>query len=362
MTKTKFQDELINIQIEYKALLEKGLIDWEDEYFIEFIEELNLFWKQKEPVLLNIYNYEFPQIDTVFLTAVTKIDLEYMQHYSMKLTGSICLIDDPLISYLNLLNREIPKNMREKLASVAQANINESLRLIESCSNDFFILPIRTIIPIDIVTRASDQFFVSLFNNITDIEDYFKKIKTFDDIELYLKDAVKSWILFGWGDGGYRNGSLKERYVNFVKTEYMGNKNCTAGEIFFFSQIGYISQSMNILFIMMELNFVPYIRGIVPFRYLTILYTSLRENLNLNLDIQIVRTTISYFFERIFDYNLVSEIPYNEYLEKIKGLSLYNYVEDTLSLKNKELDEISLKQIDLTVEQFYKNEFLVRLQ
>jgi hypothetical protein len=362
MTKTKFQEELIHIQNEYKNLLEMGLNEWEEEYFIEFIEEVNLFWKQKEPVLLNIYNYEFPQIDTVFLTAVTKVDLEYMQHYSMKITGSICLIDDPLISYLNLLNRETPKNIREKLASVALANINESLRLIESCSNDFFILPIRTIIPIDLVKKASEQFFVSLFNDISDTEDYFKKIKTFDDIEQNLKDVVKTWILFGSDDDGYRSGSLKERFVDFVKTEYIGNKNCTAGEIFFFSQIGYISQSMNILFTMMELNFVPYVRGIVPFRYLTILYTSLKGNLNLNLDTQIVRTIISYFFEKIFEYNSVSEISYNEYLEKINGLSLYKYVEDTLSLNNKELDEISLRQIDLTVEQFYKNEFLVRLK
>lgn len=362
MTITKFQEELIHIQNEYKNLLEKGINEWEDEYFIEFIEEVNLFWKQNEPVLLNIYNYEFPQIDTVFLTAVTKVDLEYMQHYSMKIAGSICLIDDPLISYLNLLNRETPKNVREKLASVAQANINESLRLIENCSNDFFILPIRTIIPIDIVMKASEQFFVSLFNDIKDTEDYFKKIKTFDDIEQNLKDAVKLWILFGWDDDGYSSGSLKERFVDFVKTEYIGNKNCAASEIFFFSQIGYISQSMNILFTMMELSFVPYVRGIVPFRYLTILYTSLKENLNLNLDTQIIRTSISYFFERIFEYNLVTEIPYNEYLEKINGLSLYKYVEDTLSLNNKNLDEISLRQIDLTVEQFYKNEFLVRLK
>lgn len=362
MIKTKFQEELINIQYEYKNLLEKGLNEWEDEYFIEFIEEVNLFWKQNEPVLLKIYNYEFPQIDTVFLTAVTKIDLEYMQHYSMKITGSICLIDDPLMSYLNLLNREIPKNMREKFSSVAKANVNESLRLIDSCSNDFIILPIRTIIPIDVVMKASEQFFVSLFNNISDIEDYHKKIKTFDDIEKNLKDTVKTWILFGWDDDGYHNGSLKERFVDFVKGEYIGNKNSTAGKIFFFSQIGYISQSMNILFIMMELNFVPYVRGIVPFRYLTVLYTSLKENLNLSLDIQIVRTSISYFFERIFDYNLVAEISYNEYLEKINGLSLYKYVEDALSLKNKNLDEISLKQINLTVEQFYKDEFLVRLK
>ncbi|KHF38604.1 hypothetical protein [Halalkalibacter okhensis] len=147
-----------------------------------------------------------------------------------------------------------------------------------------------------------------------------------------------------------------------MKTEYIGNKNSTAGEIFFFSQLGYISQSMNILFTMMEPNFVPYVRGIVPFRYLTIIYTSLKENLNLNLDIQIVRTSISYFFERVFDHNLVSEISYNEYLEKINSLSLYKYVEDALSLLNKELDEISLRQIDLRVEQFYKNEFLVRLK
>jgi hypothetical protein len=362
MTKTKFQEELIHIQNEYKNLLEKGKNEWEDEYLVEFIEEVNLFWKQNEPVLLNIYNYEFPQIDTVFLTAVTKIDLENMQHYSMKITGSICLIDDPLISYLNLLDREIPKSMREKLASVAQANINESLRLIDNCTNDFFILPIRTIIPIDIITKASKQFFVSLFNDISDTEDYFKKIKTFNDIEQNLKDVVKTWVLFGLNDDGYPNGSLKERFDDFVKAEYIGNKNSTAGEIFFFSQIGYISQSMNILFTMMELNFVPYVRGIVPFRYLTILYTSLKEKLNLNLDIQIVRTSISYFFERVFDYNLVSEISYNEYIKKINGLSLYKYVEDALSLTNKELDEISLRQINLTVEQFYKNEFLVRLK
>ena len=46
MVKTKFMEELIKIQNEYIYLLELGLTDWEEEYFIEFIEELNLFWKE----------------------------------------------------------------------------------------------------------------------------------------------------------------------------------------------------------------------------------------------------------------------------------------------------------------------------
>ncbi|MBM7578207.1 hypothetical protein [Jeotgalibacillus terrae] len=362
MIKTKFQEELVYIQDEYKNLLELGLNEWENEYFIEFIEEVNLFWKQNESVLLNIYSYEFPKIDTVFLTAVTKIDLEYMQHYSMKVTASICLIDDSLISYLNLLNAETPENMREKLAIAARNNISESLRLIENCSNDFIILPIRTIIPIDIVIQASEQFFASLFKDIKSIEDYFEKIKSFDDIERNLKEAVKEWLLFGWDDSDSNDGNFKRRFLDFIETEYIGNKKSSDAEKFFFSQIAYISQSMNILFTVMELNFVPYIRGKVPFRYLTVIYTSLKDNLDLDLDAQILRTSISYFFERIFDYNLVSKIPYIDYLEMINDLHLYDYVEDTLSLNNQKLSDINIRQVNLTVEQFYKKEFLERLK
>lgn len=175
MVKTKFMEELIEIQSEYIHLLELGLKDWEEEYFIEFVEELNLFWKRNENVLNTIYEYEFPNLETIFLTAVTKIDLEYLQHYSMKLSGKICLIDDSLISYLNLLDKDLPPKMREKFSNVIQENIQESIELFKIASNDFFILPLRTVIPIEIVTKAARQFFVSLFEGIISIEDYFKK-------------------------------------------------------------------------------------------------------------------------------------------------------------------------------------------
>ncbi|MEK4487896.1 hypothetical protein MHH81_20525 [Psychrobacillus sp. FSL H8-0484] len=142
----------------------------------------------------------------------------------------------------------------------------------------------------------------------------------------------------------------------------MGNRNAPASEIFFISRIGYLSQGMNILFTMSSLEFVPYIRGEVPFRYLTILYTSLKTNLDLDLDHQIIRTKISYFFEKIFDFNEVSNVSYNDYLNKIKGLNLYQSVEEVLEIQNKELYEISLREVDLAVRKFYEEEFLSRFQ
>lgn len=356
MVKTKFLEELIEIQNEYIQLLELGLKDWEEEYFIEFVEELNLFWKRNENVLNSIYEYEFPELETVFLTAVTKIDLEYLQHYSMKISGTICIIDDPLISYLNLLDKDLPPKMREKFSEVIQKNIRESIELFKICSHDFFILPIRTLIPIRIVTEAANQFFVSLFEGIISIEDYFKKINTFEDIERYLKEPVKDWILFGWDDE-VGNNSLKERFTNFINTEFMGNKEAPISEIFFFSQIGYLSQGMNILFTMSTTNFIPYIRGNLPFKYLTVLYTSLKYNLNLDLDKQIIRTTISYLFERIFDYAKLVNVSYNEFLTKIDGLNLYGYVTQNLQLENKELHDINLRDVNLAVNEFYENKF-----
>lgn len=357
MIKTKFMEELIKIQNEYIYLLELGLTEWDEEYFVEFIEELNLFWKRNENVLNTIYEHEFPNLETIFLTAVTKIDLEYLQHYSMKVSGKICLIDDPLISYLNLLDKDLPPKMREKFSNVIQENIRESIELYKTASNDFFILPLRTVVPIEIVTKAAKQFFISLFEGISSIEDYFEKINTFEDIESYLKEPVKDWILFGWDDE-VRANSLKERFTNFVNTEFMGNKEAPIGEIFFFSQIGYLSQGMNILFTMSTTNFVPYIRGNVPFRYLTVLYTSLKYNLNLDLDQQIIRTTISYFFERIFDFEKLNNISYEEFLAKISDLNLYRYVFQKLHLENKELQDTSLLDINLAVNEFYENEFL----
>ncbi|MFS1000423.1 hypothetical protein [Enterococcus casseliflavus] len=357
MIKTKFMEELIKIQNEYIYLLELGLTEWGDEYFVEFIEEINLFWKRNENVLNKIYEYEFPYLETVFLTAVTKVDLEYLQHYSMKISGEICLIDDPLISYLNLLYKDLSPKMSKKFSDVIQDNIRDSIELYKTASNDFFILPLRTIIPIEAVTKATKQFFISLFEGISSIEDYFEKINTFEDIELYLKESVKDWILFGWKDEKGVN-SLKERFMDFVNMEYMGDKEASISEIFYFSQTGYLAQGMNILFTMTKTNFVPYIRGNLPFRYLTILYGSLKDSLHLDLDQQIIRTSISYFFERIFDFAKHKDLSYEEFLSKIRDLKLYRYVFQKLHLENKELQDTSLGDINLTVNEFYEKEFL----
>ncbi|MEK4487897.1 hypothetical protein MHH81_20530 [Psychrobacillus sp. FSL H8-0484] len=58
------------------------------------------------------------------------------------------------------------------------------MELFEICSHDFFTLPIRTEIPIEMVTKAAEQFFVSLFEDVSSLEDYFTKINTFEDIEV----------------------------------------------------------------------------------------------------------------------------------------------------------------------------------
>lgn len=356
MKQTLFLDRLIEIQNDYAVLLEKGLSEWDDEYFSEFIEEVNIFWKKNEQVLTNIYEYEFPKMDTVFLTAVTKMDIEDFQHYSMKTTKAMCIIDDTLISYLNIINHNLPPKMKAELSKAIRENILDSLNLFKICKTDFSILPLRTLIPMEIVTRASEQFFISLFNNINNIDEYFEKIQSFNDIEEQLKPMAIEVILFGWDDIG--RGTLEERFNEFRENEYMGNKEANASEIFFFSQIGYISQSMNILMVMTTLNFVPYIRGYIPYRYFMLLYSSLKLTMGLDLDRHVIRTTISYFFERVFDYEEVLNVSYADYLERVANIDVYAYVENDLSLINKSLEEVSLQQIESSVKQFYYKEFI----
>lgn len=356
MKQTLFLDRLIDIQKDYAVLLEKGLAEWNEEYFSEFIEEVNIFWKKNEPVLANIYEYEFPKINTVFLTAVTKVDVEDFQHYSMKTTKALCLIDDPLIFYLNIINRNLPSKMREELSKAIRENIIDSINLIKVCKYDYIILPLRTLVPREILTSASEQFFISLFSNINDIDEYFKKIQSFNDIEKKLNPMAKKVILFGWDDLG--NGTLEERFNEFIKNEYMGNKDAKVSEIFFFSQIGYISQAMNILMVMTTLHFVPYIRGYVPYKYFMLLYSSLKQSMSLDLDRLVIRTTISYFFERLFDYETVLNVSYADYLEIVENIDVYAYVENDLSLINKNLEEVSLQQIETSVEHFYTYEFI----
>lgn len=76
------------------------------------------------------------------------------------------------------------------------------------------------------------------------------------------------------------------------------------------------------------------------------------------MDQQIIRTTISYFFERIFDFEKLNDVSYEEFTVKINNLNLYQYVFQKLHLENKELQDTSLRDINLAVNEFYENEFL----
>ena len=50
----------------------------------------------------------------------------------------------------------------------------------------------------------------------------------------------------------------------------------------------------------------------------------------------------------------ITNVSYNDYLSKIKGLNLYQYVEEILNVQNKELYEIRFREVDLAVRKFYE--------
>ena len=176
----------------------------------------------------------------------------------------------------------------------------------------------------------SDETVIEKVPHISDV----------DNLEEILKPDMVDKIPFDTNDN--LKLPLAERIqIHRAKNDYLPQE-ATDAEIFFLVVYGHISQTINLIFVCVNYNFIPYLRYGVAFKFFTLLIGNF---LNIdNTELMLNKASLSYFTKQLFNKDYVKNINIDDYKTKcmifekslLKKVFNGNTLKDGLTLKKLE--------------------------
>ena len=310
------------IQIEYKNLLVSLLPKFKSTYAPEALDEINLFWLRRiEVVKLYLKNW-LPGKNSYVFTAATFMDFDDNEHLPFLLMGNKHILDDPLSKY-SLIRSEMSKGKdAEFLYKQISVTAEDNLKVLENIHNEILILPLRLLNQSNdqkAFEKVGEQVFVSLFNNIYSLNEYFEKCNSIDDIIHFARDDIGRLVMFSEDDDVMLD--FKERFrIALIDTKYMVDPNRSDSYNFFMLVFGFIQQALGIIVSCMEYECIPYIRHPVSLHYISMMSQSI-------LDIEHVvmlrfRMSVGFVVYKLCDKSKLASVCLEDFLEKNK---IYNF-------------------------------------
>lgn len=254
------------IQTEYKDLLSNIIDDFEGLYRSAALDEIVLFWTKNKPVVNMFLRHSLSNEDTFIMTAVTYLDIAADEQYPFFLAGSFHILDDPLGKYCEICNT-IEEEYEMPLGAEILKCARDDLRVLIEYPQ-IIVIPMRLFKENEkqeVLKEASEQLFISLFSEISSIEEYFDKIKSVDDIAKSIKGFEHSILLNDEDDSSL---PIPERFekTRIIMKEWFPN-DVTDAQLFFYVITSYLSQAIDIILSCSEFHVIPYIRYNLALHY-----------------------------------------------------------------------------------------------
>jgi hypothetical protein len=267
------------IQIEYKELLAALVPKLKSSHAPEALDEINLFWlRHIEEIQLYLRAW-FPGENSYVFTAATYMDYDDKEHLPFLLMGDKHVLDDPLSKYAKIRNKMAEGKHAEFLYKQIGITAEDNLKLLENVHEEILILPLRLLNQSNAhnsLYKVGEQAFVSLFNEINSLSDYFSKCDSIDDIIQYAREDIGRLVMFSEDDDA--SLPFKERFkAALAGTQYMVDVNKPDSDNFFMLVFGCIQQAIDVIVSCVEYGCIPYIRYPVSFHYISLLSGSMLD-------------------------------------------------------------------------------------
>lgn len=267
------------IQTEYKELLAALLPKLKTFHSPEALDEINLFWlRHIEEIQLYLKAW-FPGENSYVFTAATLMDFEDNEHLPFLLMGDKHILDDPLSKYSEIRSKMPDGQDAEFLYEQIGVTAEDNLKLLENVHEEILILPLRLLNQSNdhnSLYKVGEQAFVSLFNGINSLSDYFEKCDSIDDIMRFACDDIGRLVMFSEADDATL--PFEERFrVALTGTQYMVDPAKADSYNFFMLVFGCIQQAIDVIVSCLEYGCIPYIRYPVSLHYISLLSESMLE-------------------------------------------------------------------------------------
>ena len=304
------------IQTEYKELLAALLPKLKTFHSPEALDEINLFWlRHIEEIQLYLKAW-FPGENSYVFTAATFMDFEDNEHLPFLLMGDKHILDDPLSKYSEIRSKMPDGKDAEFLYEQIGVTAEDNLKLLENVHEEILILPLRLLNQSNdhnSLYKVGEQAFVSLFNGINSLSDYFTKCESIDDIMRFARDDIGKLVMFSEDDDATL--PFEERFsVALTETQYMVDPARSDSYNFFMLVFGCIQQAIDVIVSCVEYGCIPYIRYPVSLHYISLLSESM-------LDIEHIRTlrfrmSVAFIVYQLCDKDRLAVVCLKEFLKK----------------------------------------------
>lgn len=311
-------NKIQSIQIEYKELLAALLPKLKSFHAPEALDEINLFWlRHIEEVQLYLRAW-FPGENSYVFTAATYMDYDDKEYLPFLLMGDKHILDDPLSKYVEIQSKMPEGKDAEFLYKQIGITAEDNLKLLENVHEEILILPLRLLNQSNAhssLYKVGEQAFVSLFNGIDDLSDYFSKCTTIDDIMQFARGDIERLVMFSEDDDA--SLPFEDRFrIALAKTQYMVDANKPDSNNFFMLVYGCIQQAIDVIVSCVEYGCIPYIRYPVSLHYISLLSESM---LNIERIITLrFKMSVAFVVYQLCDKNRLATICFEEFLKKKK--------------------------------------------
>ena len=338
-------NKIYEIQFEYKNLLTVLLPKLKSRHMPEALDEINLFWIRHMGAVQLYLRTWFPGEDSFVFTATTCMDVTNGEHLPFLIIGDKHILDDPLSTY-SKIHRRMPEGkdaqyLYEQIGITAECN----LRVLEEAFPYILILPLRLMSQNgfdDSLYKIGEHMFISLFDEIEDLRDYFSKCDNIDDILRYAREDIGDLVVFSEYDD--TKLPFKERFkVALLDNQYAISLNKTDAENFFHLVFGRIMQAVDVITSCVEYGCIPYIRYPVALHYVSLISECMLSEKH----IKMLRFKMGMAFVvcKLFDEERFLKVSLKEFVEKNKEYDFYGKLCCFLSEHNIDENNFTLSNV-----------------
>lgn len=300
------------IMDEYRDLLERYEENLESLTILDYkrlIGDVKMFWYRNRKSIDYFVSHITEDDKVAFLAGAVRLDIVNNGHYEYILVGKIRLINEPLLRMATFYNGTEEEINFEYTNQYVKECIQDILLLLRENKDDFYILPIEYVTVNDgeeyhsVLSKAAENMILSMFSSeYKDVQDFYTKNKTYEDIENDLLPQIKEQLIFdGLEDVKM---PLRDRCTNYLKSN--GHimpvmKNMGEAQLFYLLVVQFCMQAIGIVMTMEVHHMIPFIRNDVVFQYFTMLSQS---NLSSKFTEQkYLNTYIPYVVQKAFDFS-----------------------------------------------------------
>lgn len=312
-------DKIFLIQKEYKDLLLRLLPKLKSIFAPEALDEINLFWLRNINIVRLYLKTVFPSHDSYVFTATTFLDYDDNEHLPFLMIGKKHILDDPLSRYSEWCNVLPDDKDMDYLYKQIGITAEDNIKILENLNSIIFILPLRLLAQSDaddVLFQMSEQLFISLFDGIKNINEYFNKCNSIEDILQYACDNISEIIMFSETDN--KTIPFEDRFkLAISKTEFMIDPNKSDAYNFFGMVFGNMTQAVSILACCMEYGCIPFIRYPVSFHYLNMIANNIMESEH--IAVLQFKMSVAFVLHKLCNKNLLAEVGLQKLLNKIQS-------------------------------------------